>query len=82
MPNKVCVSNKTEDLNLSVFSMIAGINESKILINISCYSKCRFDGKKCYTIQWWKNVSIKNTIFLKNNIFGILLRAVVKMENI
>ena len=26
--NKVCVSNKTENLNLSVFNMITGINES------------------------------------------------------
>ena len=27
--NKVCVPNKTEGLNLSVFSMIIAINESK-----------------------------------------------------
>ena len=31
LSNKVCVPNKTEDLNLSIFSMIARINESKIL---------------------------------------------------
>ena len=31
LPNKVCVPNKTEDLNLSVFYMITGINESKTL---------------------------------------------------
>ena len=31
MPNKVCVPNKTEDLNLSVFNMITGINEFKAL---------------------------------------------------
>ena len=29
LSNKVCVPNKTEYLNLSVFIMIAGINESK-----------------------------------------------------
>ena len=29
--NKVCIPNKTEDLNLSVFNMITGINESKAL---------------------------------------------------
>ena len=29
LSNKVCVPNKTEDLNLSVFSMITRINESK-----------------------------------------------------
>ena len=27
LSNKVCVPNKTEDLNLSVFNMITGINE-------------------------------------------------------
>ena len=27
LSNKACVPNKTEDLNLSVFNMIAGINE-------------------------------------------------------
>ena len=31
LSNKVCVSNKTEDLNLSTFNMIIGINESKTL---------------------------------------------------
>ena len=29
LSNKVCLPNKTEDLNLSVFNMITGINESK-----------------------------------------------------
>ena len=29
--NKVCVSNKTEDLNINVLDMITRINESKIL---------------------------------------------------
>ena len=29
--NRVCVSNKTEDLNLKVFIIIREINESKIL---------------------------------------------------
>ena len=32
LSNTVCVPNKTEDLNLSVFNMIAGVNESKTLI--------------------------------------------------
>ena len=34
LPNKVCVSNKTKDLNLSTFYMNTGI---------SCESKCKFD---------------------------------------
>ena len=46
--NKVCVPNKTEHLNLSVFNMITGINESKALTkHISCECKCKFDGRKC-----------------------------------
>ena len=34
LSNKVCVSNKTEDLSLSVFNMITEINESKTLTSI------------------------------------------------
>ena len=46
LSNKVCVPNKTEDLNLSMFNMITGINESKTLTkHISCGYKCRFDEK-------------------------------------
>ena len=56
LTNKVCVPNKTEDLNLSVFNMITGINESKKLTkHISCKCKCRFDGRKCNSDQWWNN---------------------------
>ena len=51
--NKVSVPNKTEDLNLSVFKMITGISESKILIkHISCKYKCRFDENGD---QWWNH---------------------------
>ena len=46
--NKVCVPNKTEDLNLSMVNIIAGINKSKILTkHISFKCKCKFDGRKC-----------------------------------
>ena len=56
LSNKVCIPNKTEDLNLSVFNMITGINESKTLTkHISCECKCRFDGRKCNSNQWWNN---------------------------
>ena len=54
--NKLCVPNKTEDLNLSVFNMITGINESKTLTkDISCECKYRFDEGKCNSDQWWNN---------------------------
>ena len=56
LSNKVCVPNKTEDLNLSVFNMITRINQSKALTkHISCECKCSFDGRKCNSGQWWNN---------------------------
>ena len=56
LSNKVCVPNETEDLNLSVFNMITGINESKTLTkHISCECKCKFDGRNCNSDQWWNN---------------------------
>ena len=52
LSNKLCVPNKTEDLNLSVFNMITGINESKILTkHISCECKCKFDGRNSNSSQ-------------------------------
>ena len=52
LSNKVCVPNKTEDLNLSVFNMITRIKESKTLTkHISCECKCKFDGTKCNSNQ-------------------------------
>ena len=39
-----------------MFNKITGINESKTLTkNISCECKCRLDGIKCNTDQWWNN---------------------------
>ena len=56
LSNKVCAPNKTEDLNPSMFNMITGINESKTLTkHISCEWKCKFDGRKCNSNQWWNN---------------------------
>ena len=52
LSNKVCVPNKTQDLNLSLFNMTAGINESKTLTkHISCECKRRFDGKNIIQID-------------------------------
>ena len=56
LSNKVCVTNKTEDLNLSMFNMITEINESKTLAKyVSCECKCKFDGRKCNSNQKWNN---------------------------
>ena len=52
--NKVCVSNKTQHLNLSVLSMITVINESTTLTkHISCEWKWKFYGRKYNSDQWW-----------------------------
>ena len=56
LSDKLCASSKTRDLNLSVFNTITGINESKSLAkNTSCECKCKFDGRKCNSDQWWNN---------------------------
>ena len=53
LSNKVCVPNKIEDLNLSVFNMITGINESRGLTkHISYECKCSFDERNCNSDQW------------------------------
>ena len=45
-----------EDLNLTVLYIITGINESKTITkHISCECKCRFDGRKFNSNQWWNN---------------------------
>ena len=51
-PNKICVPDETEDLNLNVLNMIKRIPESKtIKKHISCKCKCTFDGRKCNSDQ-------------------------------
>ena len=57
LSNEVCVQNKTEDLYLSMFNMITGINESKTLTkdDISFECKCKFDRRKCNSDKWWNN---------------------------
>ena len=55
LSNKVCVPQKTEDLDLSVLNIITGINESKTLTKQICECKCRFDRRKCNSDQWWNH---------------------------
>ena len=56
LSNKMCAPNKAKNLNLSVFDMITGKNESKILTkDISCECKFKFDGRKCNSDQWRNN---------------------------
>ena len=45
-----------QDLNLSVFNMITGINESKTLTkHISCECKFKLDGTEINSNPWWNN---------------------------
>ena len=67
--------------------MIPGKNESKILTkDISCKCTCRFDEKNVIQINSGTSinvdVSIKNVVYVKKIILGILVHVVVKMENI
>ena len=67
--------------------MITGKNESKILTkDISCECKCRFDRKNKIQINGGITtnvyVSLKNDMYVKKIIFGILLHVIAKMENI
>ena len=56
LSNKVCVPNKIEVLNLSMFNMITRTDELKILTNrISCECKWKFRWRKCNSNQWWNN---------------------------
>ena len=52
MSNKVCVPNKTEDFNLSMFNMITGLNKSKTLTkHILFKCKSKLDGWKCNSVK-------------------------------
>ena len=68
LSNKVCVPNKTDDLNLSVFNMITGIDKNLIHIN----------GGVAINVD----LGVKNIIYVKKIIFAILLHVVVEMKNI
>ena len=87
LSNKVYVLNKTEDLNLNVFNMITGINESKALknmyhANINVNSMVEIVTQIKIEIMINVYVNVKSIICEKKIIFGILLHIVGKMENI
>ena len=87
LSNKVCVPNKTEDLNVHVLNMITRINESKILTkHISCECKCKFEGEKHNSNEKWNKDKCRCE-FEKHHIYqkvisGVLLHLVVKTVNL
>ena len=87
LSNKVCVTNKAEDLNLTVFNMIAGMNESKtltkcyhvnVIVNLMEQNLIQISGGIMINV----NVSVQNTIHVKKIILGILPHVILKIENI
>ena len=90
LSKKVYVPNAIEDLNLHVFNMIAGINESTSLTDyISCRCKFRFDGRKLIQIKKGITINVnvseiiwKNIMCTKKIMFEILLHVVKTMVNI
>ena len=67
--------------------MITGINKSKTLIkHVSCECKCKSDGTIVIQINGRitinVDVNVKNIIYVKKIMFGILVLVVVRMENI
>ena len=85
LSNKVCVPNKPEDLNLSLFNMIIGISESKALTkHVSYKCICRSDGRNCKSDQRWNidkyQYECKKSHYLKKIVFGTL--PYVTVENI
>ena len=87
LSNKEHVPNKTEDLNLRVFNMIIGINESKTLTkHISTNANVNFMEENIIQINGGIkmniDVSVKNVMFVKETMFGIQLHVMRKMENI
>ena len=87
LSNKVCIPNKTEDLNIHVFNMITNKKWIKILtwkyhanVNVNLMKGNVIQINSGITIN--VDVSVKSIIFVKKIIFWILLHAVAEMENI
>ena len=87
LSNKECITNKIEDLNLSVFNMITSINDSKTLTkHILRECKCKLMEQNASQINGGiainADVSVKNIMYVKRIIFGILLHVIVEIGNI
>ena len=48
LSTKICILNKTKDINVKLFKMLTNKDEAKTMTkHISCDSKCRFNGATC-----------------------------------
>ena len=79
---KICVSNKTKDVNVKVFNIITKLNEEKTLLkHISCDYKCKFDQTKCNSNRKCNGISFyfsKMYHIWKNNFEGKLVHLIVR----
>ena len=86
LSNRICVPDKTEDLNLNFFNMITRINKSKTLKCNSCKCECNFGGSKCKSNQSGTiiniNVNVKTIKRAMKIIVGILLHVFLRMVSI
>ena len=83
--SRICVSNKTADVNSSVFNVITRINKSKKLtnVNVNLIVENIIQIKSGITIIVDASAKIREKIrLLKKIIFGILVHVLVKMVNI
>ena len=61
LPDRICVLNKADDLNLVVFDLITRINwETALTKHASWDFKCKFDGQKCDLVQTWNKDYVWN----------------------
>ena len=53
---RIYIPSEIEDVNLKVFNITKGMDESKTLAkHISCECRCEVDGRKCNSKQEWNN---------------------------
>ena len=89
LSNEVCVPNETQDLNLSVFNMITGLTESKILTENIHHANVNVNLMVESQIKSGIMISVsvsakfyKSRMHGKKIIIGILLLVVVETVNI
>ena len=84
---KVGLPNRTKDLNLNVFNMIAGENESKTLTRyIWCDCKSWFDGRNVIQINGGIMINVdvngNNVMYVKKIMVIVLLHIIMKLKDI
>ena len=56
LSRKICVPNKTKNINVRVLNMITNKNEAKAMIkHISCSFKCKLNSATCNSNRKWNN---------------------------